>query len=262
MDSNYSNLVSGFTKLFSTIVHSTVWREAMHVKVVWVTMLALADRNGRVMASLPGLADAARVSIPQCEEALKKLSSPDLYSRTKAFEGRRIAETDGGWQLLNYQKYREMKHLDERRIQTREAVRRHRELKRSKPLTVSHGKPKKAQAEAEAEAEAQRIHPSTPSTPPVGERGVGREGPLSNPLIGPGDRVRLETEVLRLVRRKAEITGQDAVDVMAVASGYDGARRTKLNPASMTDDRLLNTLRDLRQDVAELEGRHGARRPK
>lgn len=68
----YSNTVTGFTKLFSTIVHSTVWREDMHVKVVWVTMLALADRNGEVQASLPGLADAARVSLRQCTDALKK----------------------------------------------------------------------------------------------------------------------------------------------------------------------------------------------
>ena len=153
----YYGAVAGFTKLFSTIVDSTVWREEMHVKVVWITMLAKANRNGDVLASVPGLADAARVSLDQCVEALARLSAPDVWSRTKEHEGRRIIEVDGGWRLLNYPKYRELRDADERRMQTREAVRRHRAKEKANPITVStskHGKPRKAQAEAEAEAEA------------------------------------------------------------------------------------------------------------
>lgn len=126
---DYSNLVTGFTKLFSGIVFSTVWREEMHVKVVWVTMLALANRDGCVLASLPGLADASRVTLDQCKEALTRLGAPDKYSRTKDNEGRRIEECDGGWRLLNYTKYRELRSADERRIKNREAVRRHRARK-------------------------------------------------------------------------------------------------------------------------------------
>ena len=148
---DYSKLVTGFTKLFSSIVFSTVWREEMHVKVVWVTMLALANQHGEVLASLPGLADAARVSLDQCKDALARLSAPDEYSRTKDYEGRRIEEVDGGWRLLNYTKYRELRQADERRIQTREAVRKHRAAKKedvslvSTVSNVSHGKPKQKQ---------------------------------------------------------------------------------------------------------------------
>jgi hypothetical protein len=156
METNYSNTMSGFTKLFSTIVYSTVWQEDMHVKVVWVTLLAMANRHGCVFASVPGLAKAANVSLDQCVEALAKLSSPDEWSRTKTNEGRRIQECDGGWELLNYLKYRERRDDDERRIQTRFAVAKHRKVKKAKPLTVSQGKPEKAQAEAEAEAEAEK----------------------------------------------------------------------------------------------------------
>ena len=154
----YYGAVAGFTKLFSTIVDSTVWREEMHVKVVWITMLAKANRNGDVLASVPGLADAARVSLDQCVEALARLSAPDTWSRTKEYEGRRIVEVDGGWRLLNYPKYRKLRDADERRMQTREAVRRYRAKEKANPITVStskHGKPRKAQAEAEAEAEAE-----------------------------------------------------------------------------------------------------------
>lgn len=80
----------------------------MHVKVVWISMMAMADAEGCVMASVPGLADAARVSLEQCQEALLVLGSPDPWSRTKALEGRRIVEVDGGWKLVNYKKYREL----------------------------------------------------------------------------------------------------------------------------------------------------------
>ena len=153
---DYNAVMTGFTKLFSTIIHSTIWREPAHIKVVWVTMLAMTDRNGRVMASLPGLADAARVSLPECEEALAKLKSPDVYSRTKDHEGRRIRDIDGGWEVLNYLKYREMRNDDERRIQSRHNTANHR-ARKANSLTVSHGKPLSAQAEAEAEADAEEL---------------------------------------------------------------------------------------------------------
>jgi hypothetical protein len=118
----------------------------------------LANRHGEVQASVPGLADAARVTLEQCLNALEHLSSPDEWSRTKTFQGRRIKEIDGGWLILTYEKHRAIRDAEERRAQTRAAVQRYR-AKKAKPLTVSTvspsepRKPKKAQAEAEAEAE-------------------------------------------------------------------------------------------------------------
>ena len=148
--------MTGFTKLFSSIVHSTIWRDEMHVKIVWITMLALANRNGDVLASMPGLADASRVSLDQCQEALKRLSGPDKWSRTQEHEGRRIEEVDGGWNILNYMKYREVRNADERRLQTRAAVQKFRAKKKAETATVSPGKPrkpKKAHTEADTEAD-------------------------------------------------------------------------------------------------------------
>lgn len=78
-------------------------------------MLAMADKDGLVSASVPGLATLARTSVEKCEEALVTLSSPDRYSRTREFEGRRIKEVEGGWQLLNYDKYRRKLSAEERR---------------------------------------------------------------------------------------------------------------------------------------------------
>lgn len=107
--------MNGYTKLFGSLVGSTIWREPDHVRIVWITMLALKNRFDVVEASLPGLADFARVSIAKCEEALKVLMAPDKYSRSKEHEGRRIEEVDGGWVVLNGEKYRTKMSLDERR---------------------------------------------------------------------------------------------------------------------------------------------------
>ena len=98
----------GYTKLFASIVHSTIWREDPRTKVLWVTMLALADQHGEVMASVPGLADVARISVEDCEAALDKFMSPDAYSRTPDNDGRRIESIPGGWSILNHRRYRDM----------------------------------------------------------------------------------------------------------------------------------------------------------
>ena len=104
-----------FTKLFSSITESTIWCEDSDIRVVWITMLAMCDKNGRVWASIPGLAKRAAVSLEKTEQALQKFLSPDPYSRTTDFEGRRIKAIDGGWQLLNHAKYRAIRDDEERR---------------------------------------------------------------------------------------------------------------------------------------------------
>jgi hypothetical protein len=99
--------VTTFTKLFSSILTSTVWQESKEVKLLWVTMLASCDRWGVVEASVPGLAHIAMLTMAETEAALHVLSSPDAHSRTKEHEGRRIEAIDGGWKLLNHHKYRD-----------------------------------------------------------------------------------------------------------------------------------------------------------
>ncbi len=105
----------GYTKLFSSIVASTIWREDIVTKVVWVTMLAMKNERHIVEGSVPGLAHLAGVKIEDCEKSLRKLLSPDEYSRNKDYNGRRIEAVDGGWLILNGEYYRKKMSLDERR---------------------------------------------------------------------------------------------------------------------------------------------------
>jgi hypothetical protein len=97
----------GYTKLFSNIVTSSIWCEDHDVLRVWVAFLALSDADSKVEGSIPGMASLCRVTIERFEEILQKLKSPDPYSRTEENEGRRIADCDGGWIVLNRKKYRD-----------------------------------------------------------------------------------------------------------------------------------------------------------
>lgn len=159
--------MSGYTKLHSAIVHSTVWREPHTTRIVWITLLALADAHGYVGASLPGLADAARVTLAECEAAIASFLGPDPYSRTPAHEGRRLEVVEGGWRLLNHALYRAGRDPETRRAQNRESQARWRDRQPRKP-TVSQRQPESAQAEGEAEAEANQI---PPVGPPAGDNG-------------------------------------------------------------------------------------------
>ncbi len=150
----------GFTKLFSSIVTSTIWAETNPTRIVWITMLALADRQGEVGASIPGLARAANVTIEECEIAIKAFIAPDGYSRTKDHDGRRIIEVEGGWRLLNYAKYREAmrsmdrtEYLRQKQAESR-ARRKLRESTKTSTLSTESTSLNQIQPIAEAEAEA------------------------------------------------------------------------------------------------------------
>lgn len=122
--------MTGYTKLFGSIVASTIWQEPNHIRIVWITMLAL--RNGRHMveASIPGLAGLARVSLKECEEAIKRFESPDPYSRSPEHDGRRIERVDGGWLILNGEKYRQKMSAEDRREYQRVKQKEYRQKKK------------------------------------------------------------------------------------------------------------------------------------
>ncbi|MDD5485959.1 MAG: hypothetical protein PHW65_00130 [Dehalococcoidales bacterium] len=125
----------GYTKLFSEIITSSIWSEDDKTRIVWITMLALKDKDGYVAASIPGLADVARVEIADCERALTKLESPDKYSRDRGSDGRRIAKVEGGWIVINHEKYRNKLSNEDKNIQARERMRKWRERNRERNVT-------------------------------------------------------------------------------------------------------------------------------
>ncbi len=151
-------MANGFTKLHSGILTSTIWCEDPATKVVWITLLAMADQNGEVESTIPGLAKDAHVSVEETERAIAKFLSPDKYSRTPDEQGRRIEIIDDGWRLLNYQKYRDKLSKEDRNKRNAARQQRYRDRKARNAdcnaSVTSDGLSRQAEAVAEAEAEA------------------------------------------------------------------------------------------------------------
>ena len=186
------NVMPNYTKLFSTIVTSTIWQEPDRTRIVWITMLALSDKNGEIHASIPGLARVAGVPTADCEAAINAFLSPDSYSRTPEHEGRRIAKIDGGWELLNFQKYRLLASTAD--TLAKNATRQKRFRDRNGKVTDSNASVTpsngdvtpdglKAEAEADSKAEAEAKTDSNaktnPPPKPPAVRGVGDRLPTS-----------------------------------------------------------------------------------
>src|SRR5438105_1840466 len=139
---NINVRMAGYTKLFNSILASSVWSEDDKTRIVWITLLAMSDKYGVADTAIPGLADLARVSLEDCEKAIGKLKSPDKYSRTKLNDGRRIEECEGGFRLLNHGLYRAKMSADERREYNRIKQQEHRQRLsktcQTESMTVNH----------------------------------------------------------------------------------------------------------------------------
>lgn len=123
--------MSGFTKLWSDIVDSSIWNEDADTCKVWVTLLALSNEVGFVRGSIRWLAAKAKVSVDKCQIAVDKFLAPDPGSRTETNEGRRIQIVDRGWIILNYEYFRnDHCHVspDHRKVYQRDWVRKKRAM--------------------------------------------------------------------------------------------------------------------------------------
>jgi hypothetical protein len=128
----------GYTKLFNSILASTVWNEAHETRIVWITLLAMTDRDGRVEGSVPGLAVLARVTVDEARQAIARLCAPDPDSRSLEQEGRRIVPIDGGWLVVNHAKFRQHLSTDERREYQKLKQRGYRATKRGQLTSVNN----------------------------------------------------------------------------------------------------------------------------
>jgi hypothetical protein len=160
-----------YTKLYNTIVMSSIWSEDNQTRILWITMLATADPEGFIFGSPIGLATLSRLSLDEVNASLQKLASPDPNSsdllRAPGNEGRRIELVEGGWRILNFIFYRQLQRSEDRRRKHAEAQKRYREKSANK--TNDHSDPalsKMTHAESESESESELESENT-NTPPV-----------------------------------------------------------------------------------------------
>lgn len=102
------------------------------------------------------------------------------------------------------------------------------------------------------------IKPPSPSPSPVRTTDQSNDHvrARSNPFVE-GKRADYEREALRLTGEIATLTGEDGAEVFARAAHYEGALRQKVNPAGLSDDRLLNTVLDLRATLKAEQAKRG-----
>ncbi len=99
--------MTGWTPLYQQIIGSSIWEAKDHIRIAWITLLAVANKEGVAAVTVSGLARLANISLENADDALKVLSAPDTDTLTQLHEGRRIERCEDGWKLLNFQKYRE-----------------------------------------------------------------------------------------------------------------------------------------------------------
>ncbi len=146
-----------YVKIFEDILDSSVWDESLATRVVWLTMLIMADEEGVVRASISGIRRRASVNRQEVVDALQVLTQPDIESKDKDFGGRRVEMINGGFLVLNYKKYREIR--TKKQLADAERQRRHRAKPRdtspqSQPVTTN-------ETEYETEYETENVVPKT-----------------------------------------------------------------------------------------------------
>lgn len=230
---------------------SSVWAESQETRLVWITMLLLADSDGVVWGAVPGLAKQAGVSLEGCREALRILGEPDPDSRTQAFEGRRIITIEGGWRLVNAVKYRDMqpdggmKDLSAIRA---EAGRKGAEVRWGRDGKMANDS-KPSQNMLEGEGDVERENRLTPST-------TARERP-ANPLVSRDEMI---AKGHRLITTIAKLEDLDPTEVLRKASRYKGTTSVRLD--TMSDDWLAHTFGDLAGWERRLTGKKEPEKPK
>lgn len=147
-----------FAKVFSQIFDSTI-AEDYKVRHIFMDLLVMADSDGVVDKTPQAISRIANVPLEHVQAALAILSQPDISSRTKDHEGRRIElidnSRDWGWRLVNFQKYREIRDEEARRIANRSYKR---DQRKRQQLSASvpdsqQSQPRSAHTEVEVEVD-------------------------------------------------------------------------------------------------------------
>ena len=194
--------MAGYTKLHATILDSSVWSESMATRIVWITMLAMADQDGVVQASVGGLAHRANVSRAECEEALRVFLSPDPDSRDGT-SGERVEVVPGGWLVLNHANYRDKQ--TRQQAQTAIRVARHRAKIGVTRNDVTLGNDKKlVSASASASASASEKQKAGAIERP---EDVSQEVWDSWMVVRKSKRAKLTTVAMAAMRREADRAG-------------------------------------------------------
>ena len=111
-----------FAKVFFQIFESSISDDYL-ARLVFMDLLVLSDEEGVVDKTTKAIARITNVPLEIIERAIEKLAAPDPDSRSPEEEGRRLVLIDTnrnwGWRIVNYNKYRQIRDEEARRISNR-----------------------------------------------------------------------------------------------------------------------------------------------
>jgi hypothetical protein len=96
-----------FTKLDDGLIFSSILREDDAVFKIWMLILSRTGPDGIARISSDFLVSVTRKSDEEVWRCLTILEAPDRKSRSTNDDGRRIRRVDGGFEVINYLKYRQ-----------------------------------------------------------------------------------------------------------------------------------------------------------
>jgi hypothetical protein len=115
-----------FAKIFAQIFDSSIARDHL-TRHVFMDLLVLADRDGVVDMTMDAISRRTNVPIETVQTAIAQLTSPDGASRSCEEDGKRLVQLDShrdwGWQIVNYDHYRNLVDEESRRSYFRDKKR-------------------------------------------------------------------------------------------------------------------------------------------
>jgi hypothetical protein len=132
--------MNSFAPLFRSLVDSSLAREPDFVFKAYMMLLSLKDSDQISRITAFGLGSKCWPLEPEKSEqraidAIKILSEPDKKRiEPQPYDGRRIERVEGGWLILNGQKYEDEMRAINRRVYKARKEREYRALKKGLPL--------------------------------------------------------------------------------------------------------------------------------
>lgn len=156
-----------YTKLYARITESSLMEEEISVRYVFVLMLAICNQDGDVVGTDVALARRLNMPLDDFQRCVYILMKPDANSNSQECAGRRVIRSDSerGYTVVSYKKYRGLRDESHRRDYMREYQRKRRaKLSETEPVNKSVNNVKSvSHSEAEAEGEGD-TNPPTPQS--------------------------------------------------------------------------------------------------
>lgn len=122
--------MQSWVKLHCCFNQSSISRCSYPTRLVWVSLLSICRMDAIVAISDDRVAATCNVTEEEAAEAIKTLSSPDPHSKDPEFEGRRIEKCVGGYRILNYFKYRDIRSPAKKSAYMRDYMKNYRKKKK------------------------------------------------------------------------------------------------------------------------------------